>query len=109
MPKLYAAQAERKCAGPLAAAHQDAFAPDLATSLVAFGVVLTKERRFVEAMQADREAAAIYGSLAARSPDAFADKLQQAIRNLVIDFRDLGYDDSAIRSELASLLVLQDC
>ena len=59
-------------------------------------------------MQADREAAAIYGALAARWPDAFADKLQQAIRNLVIDFRDLGYDDSAIRSELASLLGLQD-
>ncbi len=51
----------------------------------------------------DREAAALYAVLAARWPGAFTSKFEHAVRNLVIGFRDLGYDDSAIRSELATL------
>jgi hypothetical protein len=79
----------------LAAARPDAFTPDLAGSLMTYGVRLTELSRHHDALAADRVALALYRRLDAAHPDAFRNDLVNALRNLVIDLRDLSMDDEA--------------
>ena len=81
------------------AARPDAFTPDLAETLIAYGVHLTEQGRHRDALAMDREAVELYRSLQAAHPNVFHDDELEALKNLVIDLRNLNLNDEAEQIE----------
>jgi tetratricopeptide (TPR) repeat protein len=79
----------------LAAAHPDAFLPDLAMSLPLGGRLSDLGRR-EEALAAAQEAVDIYRRLAAARPDAFLPDLAMSLSNLGGRLSDLGRREEAL-------------
>jgi hypothetical protein len=79
----------------LTEAHLDVFLPELARSLTSLGVVLTELGGHYEAQALDREALTIYLRLHRRQPDRFADDVENAKRNMVIDLMNFGRTEGA--------------
>jgi hypothetical protein len=79
------------------------FRDSLARSLTSLGIRLTEKEDFDAALSADWEAVAIYGALVSLDPERYRDPLEGAVRNLVIDLRDLGRGEQEIDAELAQL------
>ena len=79
------------------------FRESLARALTSFRIRLTEKKDFDAALSADREAVAIYAALLSLDPERYRDRLEGAVRNLVIDLRDLGRGAQEIAGELAKL------
>jgi len=58
---------------------------------------------FDAALSADREAVSLYVVLLPLDPVRYRESLEQAVKNLVIDLRDVGYSEQEIADELAAL------
>jgi tetratricopeptide (TPR) repeat protein len=84
------------------------FRESLAWSLTSLGIRLTEKKDFDAALFADREAVAIYAALLSLDPERYRDPLEGAVRNLVIDLRDLGRGEQEIAGELDRLLSADD-
>ena len=76
---------------------------ELARSLTSLGVVLTELGRHDEAQALDREALTIYVRLHRRHPDRFADDVENAKRNMVIDLMNFGRTEGEAARELEQL------
>jgi len=77
---------------------------ELARSLTSLGVVLTELGRHDEAQALDREALTIYVRLHRRHPDRFADDVENAKRNMVIDLMNFGRTEGEAARELEQLI-----
>jgi hypothetical protein len=86
----------------LTEAHLDVFLPELTSSLTSLGVVLTELGGHDEAQALDREALTIYLRLHRRQPDRFADDVENAKRNMVIDLMNFGRTEGEAARELDS-------
>jgi tetratricopeptide (TPR) repeat protein len=88
----------------LTEAHLDVFLPELARSLTSLGVVLTELGRHDEAQALDHQALTIYLRLHRRQPDRFADDVENAKRNIVIDLMNFGLTEGEAARELEQLI-----
>jgi tetratricopeptide (TPR) repeat protein len=93
----------------LAAAQPDAFTPDLASELLRQGARLSEAQQYEAALAIDREAVVLYLSLHHKSPERYAEEAQGALAHLIIDLRDLGYDDDAIERVVIDTLCQDQC
>jgi hypothetical protein len=101
------AEAVARYRAPAAARHST-FLERLAYSLISLGIRYTEREEFDAAVFADREAVAIYAALCRLDSERYRDPLEGAVRNLVIDLRDLGRGEQEIADELDSLLSADD-
>ena len=88
----------------LTEAHLDVFLPELARSLTSLGIVMTELGRHDEAQALDHEALTIYLRLHRRHPDRFADDVENAKRNLMIDLVHSGRTNDEAARELEQLI-----
>ena len=79
------------------------FRESLAASLTSLGIRHTELDDHDAALSADREAVSTYAALLPFNPERYRDSLEQAVRKLVIDLRNLGRSEQEIADELDAL------
>ncbi len=92
----------------LAAAHPQAFLPDLAMSLTNLGAMLSDLGRREEALTATQEAVETYRALAAANPHAFRPDLASSLNNLGLRLSELGRREEALTATQEAVAIRRE-